>query len=89
MNTFKTGKEHHLHSVSMCSDRENFLTAESGRVNLWNLERPGSEVYSMIDYNRLKLTENDEYVTCAKFNTVGEMFLYATNTGHLRLCDLR
>jgi serine/threonine-protein phosphatase 2A regulatory subunit B len=93
VNTFKTGMEHHLHSVSMCPDRENFLTAEQNVINLWNLERPGSEVYSLIDNNRslrgLKPTVNDEYVTCAKFNTEGAMFLYATNTGHLRLCDLR
>jgi serine/threonine-protein phosphatase 2A regulatory subunit B len=87
--SFKTGKELHLHSISMCPDRENFLTSDENRVNLWNLDRAGAEVYSLIDYNRQKLLENEEAITCARFNTEGLMFLYATNKGHIRLCDLR
>jgi len=37
--SFKTGLEQHLHSISMCPDRENFITSDENRVNLWNLER--------------------------------------------------
>ena len=87
--SFKTGKEQHLHSISMCPDRENFITSDENRVNLWNIERANAEVYSLIDYNRQKISGNDEYLTCARFNTEGLMFLYATNKGQLRLCDLR
>lgn len=51
--TFKTGKEQHLHSLSMAPDMENFIAADENRINLWNLERPGdSSVYNLLDYNR-------------------------------------
>lgn len=40
LQTFKTGKEHHLHSLSQSADNENFLTADEFTVNLYNLHRP-------------------------------------------------
>lgn len=39
MHTFKTGKEHHLHSMSQSADSENFLTADESSINLFNIER--------------------------------------------------
>jgi len=50
---FKTGKEQHLHSLSLAPDMENFIAADENLINLWNLERPGeSSVYNLLDYNR-------------------------------------
>jgi hypothetical protein len=39
MQTFKTGKEHHLHSLSQSADSENFLSADEFCINLFNIER--------------------------------------------------
>ena len=51
--TYKSGKEQHLHTVSLAFDQENFITADESRINLWNLERPGEHpVYNLLDYNR-------------------------------------
>ena len=68
VTTFKTGKEHHLHSLALGADGENFISADSNRVNLWNLERDGADVYNLIDYNRHKFSDQDEIVTSAKFS---------------------
>ena len=88
--TFKTGKEQHLHSLSLAPDMENFIAADENRINLWNLERPGeNSVYSLLDYNRQRAGEEDEMVTSAKFNSVGSSFVYTTNKGDIRICDFR
>lgn len=89
MTTFKTGKEHHLHSLSLGADGENFLSADANRVNLWNLERQGADVYNLVDYNRQKFGDHDEIVTSARFSQESPMFLYSTNTGKVNICDLR
>lgn len=53
ITTFQTGKEQHLHSISLSPDMENFIAADENRINLWNLERPKeSSVYNLYDYNR-------------------------------------
>ena len=53
VGAFSTGKEQHLHSLSLAPDMENFIAADENRINLWNLERPGeNSVYSLLDYNR-------------------------------------
>lgn len=91
MTTFKTGKEQNLHSLSLSPDCENFLATDKSRIWLWNLERSGQNpVYSLIDYNRDKVSDDDEQITSAKFSQDGRgMFLYSTNTGHINVCDFR
>ena len=87
---FKTGKEQHLHSLSLAPDMENFIAADENLINLWNLERPGeSSVYNLLDYNRQRAGEDDEMITSAKFAPTGSNFLYTTNKGDIRICDFR
>lgn len=66
--TFKSGKEQHLHSLTLAPDMENFITADESRINLWNLDRSGERpVYNLLDYNRQKTCDDDEMVTSARF----------------------
>jgi hypothetical protein len=39
VHTYKNGTEHNLHSLSLASDGENFLSADETSVSLWNLDR--------------------------------------------------
>lgn len=88
--SFKTGSEQHIHSLALSPDTENFICADENRINLWNLERSGKNpVYNLIDYNRKKVTEEDEIITKAKFSQQSTMFLYTTSKGHVRVCDFR
>jgi serine/threonine-protein phosphatase 2A regulatory subunit B len=88
--TFKTGKEQHLHSVSLAADGENFLTADESRINLWNIEhRAQHPVYNLVDYNRHKVTEEDEMIVSSRFDSSRPMFVYTTTNGSIRLCDFR
>ena len=73
---------------------ENFIAADENRINLWNLERAGDRaVYNLLDYDRQKVSEEDEIVMSAKFNNTGRssssIFLYSTSKGHIRICDFR
>ena len=88
--TFQTGKEQHLHSLSLAPDMENFIAADESRINLWNLDRPKeSSVYSLIDYNRQRATEDDELITSAKFGHQDTTFVYTTSKGRICVCDFR
>ena len=88
--TYKSCKEDKLHSISMAHDRENFITADEARVDLWNIEKTNDTVYSLVDYERRHSTFEDERITSAKFNqNSGCSFLYTTSTGKINICDLR
>lgn len=92
LHTYKYGNEQNLHSVSMAPDCENFLTADSNRISLWNMEKSKSTVFSLIDYNRKHASENDERITSAKFNSSQSqscVFLYTTSFGKINVCDFR
>ena len=90
VSTFQTGKEQHLHSLSLAPDEENFLSSDENRINLWNLERPAEhDVYNLVDYNRQRAAEEDELITSARFGGHASVFLYTTSKGNIRVCDLR
>lgn len=87
--TYKTGNESHIHSLSMSPDQESFLVADDNLINLWNIEQKDREVYNLIDYNRRKAAEDQERVMSATFSSQSTMFLYTTNKGDIRVCDFR
>jgi len=39
VHTYRSGQEHNLHSLSLATDGENFLSADETNVSLWNLDR--------------------------------------------------
>lgn len=88
VTTFKTGKEHHLHSLSQSADNENFLAADDSCINLFNLRRSNDKIFNMVDLERNK--QSQEQITSARFNqTQGTVFLYTTSTGKINVCDFR
>lgn len=68
MQVFKTGKEHHLHSLSQSADTENFLSADDHSVHLYNLQKSEEAIYNMVDFERSKDKSQNELITSASFN---------------------
>jgi len=66
VTTFKTGKEHHFHSLSQSADNENFLAADDSSINLFNLRRSNDKIFNMVDLERNK--QSVEQITSARFN---------------------
>ena len=90
MATFRSGKEDRLHSVSMSPDNENFITADEGRVDLWNIDKTKDSVYSLVEYKDKSPADYNGRILSAKFNqSSGYSFMYTTSLGSINICDLR
>ena len=96
ISTFWTGKEQHIHSMSMLPDYENFLVADEKLINIFNLNhsfKPWAEkfhksMYNVFSYDR-KRSVDEEYITSAKSAKTGSMFVYTTSFGMINICDYR
>ena len=69
LHVYKTDKDMQIHSVSECFDQENFISADEGRINMFNLERKNDPIYSLIDYERRSSTSEDEVIKFMTTNT--------------------
>ena len=57
---------------------------------MYHLDNKKSPIYSLIDYERKSTTFDDERITSMINNLYsGNMFMYATSTGKINICDLR
>ena len=52
MATYKSCKEERLHTLTLGTDMESFITADESRVDLWNIEKTKDAVYNLVDYER-------------------------------------
>ena len=67
-HTFKSGLETSLHSLSMSTDQEHFISADEMSLNLWNLSE-FKNVYNLINFNRPKgAPQPSELISSAQFN---------------------
>lgn len=90
LQTFKTDKEQHLHSVSVSLDCENFLAADESRINMFNLHRSKDPIFQLIDYDRKAPSIDEERITSMTYSgNTSDIFLYTTSTGKINVCDLR
>ena len=79
----------HINSICVCSDEENFLSADDLRINLWSLGS-AAESFNVVDRKPEDLDELNEVITCAVSHPQSPSeFLYATCKGPIHLCDLR
>jgi len=80
---------YNIHSVSPSSDAEIFISADDLRINLWNLN--SSEIaFNVVDCKPPTIEDLTEVITSATFHPQhGNLFIYSTSRGGLRLCDLR
>jgi serine/threonine-protein phosphatase 2A regulatory subunit B len=86
---FKNAHEHHINSLSLNVDGENFLSADDLRINIWNIEN-NKEVFNVLDTKPKSISDLDAVITFAEFHpTIPSLFLYTTSKGLLNICDFR
>ena len=70
----------------------NFISSDEFRVYLWDINHTGKDVYTPIDIepeNEAE-SENAEKITRSVYSNMNpHVFLYGTNKGNIKVCDLR
>lgn len=86
---FSSAHAYNIHSISPSSDGEIFISSDDLRINLWNLN--SSEIaFNVVDCKPPTIEDLTEVITSATFHpSHGNLFMYSTSRGNLRLCDLR
>ncbi|KAH3744720.1 protein phosphatase 2A regulatory subunit PR55 [Pelomyxa schiedti] len=79
----------HIHSISVNSDQETFISADDLRINLWNLNH-NEQTFNIVDIKPPNMEELAEVITCAEFHPSHcSLFAYSSSRGAIRLGDLR
>ena len=86
---FASAHAYHINTVSVCSDKETFLSADDLRINLWNLDA-GPQAFTVVDIKPSSMEDLTEVITRAAFHpTDAHCLAYSTSRGAIRLADLR
>lgn len=64
---YRNAHEHHINSLCVSPDGENFMSSDDLRINLWNIE-DNSVVYNLLDIKPKSVDELDEVVTHTEFH---------------------
>lgn len=70
----------------------NFISSDEFRVYLWDINHTGKDVYTPIDIEPENEAENEnaEKITRSVYSNMNpHVFLYGTNKGNIKVCDLR
>ena len=86
---YSNAHTYHIHSISVNSDQETFLSADDLRINLWNLDIP-DQSFNIVDIKPTNMEELTEVITSADFHPDHcNLFIYSSSKGTIRLCDMR
>ena len=92
-NKFCNYNSGEINSLSLNKENpNNFISSDEYRVFLWDLNCTGKDLYTPVDIEPKTEFENDstEKITkCTYMDYNPHIFLYGTNTGNIRICDLR
>ena len=79
----------HVHSISLNSDGQTFISADDLRLNLWHVD-VANEAFNIVDLKPTNLEELTEVITSATFHPQHcNLLLYSSSRGAIRLVDLR
>ncbi|KAJ7934709.1 WD40-repeat-containing domain protein [Mycena leptocephala] len=80
---------YHIHSISVNSDQETYISADDLRINLWNLN-VHDQSFNIVDIKPTNMEELTEVITTASFHpTQCNLFMYASSKAAIRMGDLR
>jgi len=80
---------YHIHSISINSDNETFISLDSLRVNLWHLHRDAQR-FPIIDIKPIDMSSLTEIVTSGTFHPDHcHTLMYTTSRGRMCFHDLR
>jgi serine/threonine-protein phosphatase 2A regulatory subunit B len=84
LRVFARGNQHDLHSLSVNSEQEYFITSDPRHVTLWHVES------AQTCYRAIHEPSEDDIIMKATFHpTINLQVLYGTCLGNVRMCDLR
>ncbi|KAJ7648735.1 protein phosphatase 2A regulatory B subunit [Mycena polygramma] len=80
---------YHIHSISVNSDQETYISSDDLRINLWNLN-VHDQSFNIVDIKPQNMEELTEVITSASFHpTQCNLFMYASSKASIRLGDMR
>eukprot|EP00658_Telonema_sp_P-2_P018011 TRINITY_DN17040_c0_g1_i3.p1 TRINITY_DN17040_c0_g1~~TRINITY_DN17040_c0_g1_i3.p1 ORF type:complete len:410 (+),score=113.14 TRINITY_DN17040_c0_g1_i3:345-1574(+) len=86
---FSNGHIYHIHSLSLNSDGETFMTSDDLRINLWHLNN-NAECFNIVDLKPVNMDDLSEVITAAEFHQSHcHIFIYGSSKGCIRMGDMR
>ncbi|EIW58276.1 protein phosphatase 2A regulatory subunit PR55 [Trametes versicolor FP-101664 SS1] len=80
---------YHIHSISVNSDQETYVSADDLRINLWNLDI-SDRSFNIVDIKPANMEELTEVITAAEFHPVHcNLFMYSSSKSNIKLADMR
>lgn len=88
---FRCTHSNEINSLSLNkTNSNNFISSDEFKVYLWDLNSKGNEVYTPVDIDPNNENDNVEKITKTTYCDYNpHVFIYGTNRGNIRLCDLR
>ena len=102
---YSNAHAYHIHSISVNSDQETYISADDLRINLWNLnisdqsfsECPGVLccillilLIDIVDIKPVNMEELTEVITATEFHpTHCNLFMYSSSKSNIKLADMR
>jgi len=86
---YSNAHAYHIHSISVNSDQETYISADDLRVNLWNLNI-SDRSFNIVDIKPVNMEELTEVITAAEFHpTHCNLFMYSSSKSNIKLADMR
>ncbi|KAF5383850.1 hypothetical protein D9615_003655 [Tricholomella constricta] len=80
---------YHIHSISVNSDQETYISADDLRINLWNLNI-SDQSFNIVDIKPVNMEELTEVITATEFHpTHCNLFMYSSSKSNIKLADMR
>ncbi|KAF8716608.1 hypothetical protein AX14_012288 [Amanita brunnescens Koide BX004] len=80
---------YHIHSISVNSDQETYISADDLRVNLWNLNI-SDQSFNVVDIKPVNMEELTEVITATEFHPLHcNLFMYSSSKSNIKLGDMR
>jgi len=86
---YSNAHAYHIHSISVNSDQETYISADDLRVNLWNLGI-SNQSFNIVDIKPVNMEELTEVITSAEFHPQQcNVFMYSSSKSNIKLADMR
>jgi len=86
---YSNAHAYHIHSISVNSDQETYISADDLRVNLWNLNI-SDQSFNIVDIKPVNMEELTEVITSAEFHPQQcNVFMYSSSKSNIKLADMR
>lgn len=86
---YSNAHAYHIHSISVNSDQETYISADDLRINLWNLNI-SDQSFNIVDIKPVNMEELTEVITATEFHpTHCNQFMYSSSKSNIKLADMR